>query len=265
MIAGVDQGGDGEAAASGLSREGDVRRGRAVVQEGLVGGQSVIDRRRVRVLGGEPVVDGDDRGAGPPADLRGQAGGWKASPSTYTPPWKYRTTWRGSTPSTVISAVGTPPSAAAVTVTPAGSGCADISSRSSRRCSLTSLPAGKADCRRIASRVSRCSVLTEDLPSVGGGPAAPPGGLAHVNPLLKFPAGRRATASLAARQVRRRHRIKVIRATGAPQNQSCTIVPEPCCCMCGGTAWLSNSMGAGRWPLNRSSIRARVRRVIRRS
>src|SRR5712691_4731656 len=92
---------------------------------------------------------------------------WKASPSTYTPPWKYRTTWRGSSPSIVISAVGTPPSAAAVTVTSAGSGCADVNSRSSRRCSLTSLPTGKADCRRTASRFSRCSVLTEDLPSVG--------------------------------------------------------------------------------------------------
>src|SRR5215204_5430510 len=90
-----------------------------------------------------------------------------ASPITYTPPWKYRTTWRGSIPSTVISAVGTPPSSAAVTVTSGGSGCADSSSRSSRRCSLTSLPGGKADCRRIASRVSRCSVLTEDLPSDG--------------------------------------------------------------------------------------------------
>src|SRR6266851_4310864 len=90
----------------------------------------------------------------------------KASPSTYTPPWKYRTTWRGSIPSTVISAVGTPPSAAAVTVTSAGSGCADVASRSSRRCSSTSLPTGKADCRRIASRVSRCSVLTDDLPLV---------------------------------------------------------------------------------------------------
>src|SRR4051794_36467675 len=89
----------------------------------------------------------------------------EASPMTYTPAWKYRTTWRGSIPSTVISAVGTPPSAAAVTVTSAGSGCADSNSRSSRRCSLTSLPTGKADCRRIASRVSRCSVLTEDLPS----------------------------------------------------------------------------------------------------
>src|SRR6266513_5791316 len=91
----------------------------------------------------------------------------KASPITYTPPWKYRTTWRGSIPSIVISAVGTAPSAAAVTVTPAGSGCADAYSRVSRRSSLTSLPAGKADCRRIASRFSRCSVLTEDLPSVG--------------------------------------------------------------------------------------------------
>src|ERR1022692_2538290 len=91
----------------------------------------------------------------------------EASPMTYTPPWKYRTTWRGSIPSTVISAVGTPPSAAAVTGISAGSGCADSSSRSSRRCSLTSLPAGKADCRRTASRVSRCAVLTKDLPSVG--------------------------------------------------------------------------------------------------
>src|SRR5437879_1418432 len=87
----------------------------------------------------------------------------KASDITYTPPWKYRTTWRSSIPSTVISAVGTPPSAFAVTVTSTGSGCADIASRSSRRCSLTSLPRGKADCRRTASRVSRCSVLMEVL------------------------------------------------------------------------------------------------------
>src|ERR1700730_4278484 len=111
---------------------------------------------------------------------------WKASPITYTPPWKYRTTWRGSIPSIVISAVGTPPSAAAVTVTSAGRGCVEASSGSSRRCSLTSLSNGKADCRRIASRFSRCSVLTEDLPSVGIRPAALAGGLAHVNPLLKI-------------------------------------------------------------------------------
>src|SRR5260221_14589008 len=111
---------------------------------------------------------------------------WKPSPITYPPPWKYRTTWRGSTPSMVIWAVGTPPSAAAVTVTSAGSGCADAYSRVSRRSSLTSLSNGKADCRRIASRFSRCSVLTEDLPSVGVGWAALPGGLAHVNPLLKI-------------------------------------------------------------------------------
>src|SRR5690349_15372264 len=90
----------------------------------------------------------------------------KASPITYTPPWKYRTTWRGSIPSIVISAVGTPPSAAAVTVTSAGSGCAETNSRSSRRCSSTLLSTGKADCRRIASRVSRCSLLTDCLPSL---------------------------------------------------------------------------------------------------
>ena len=75
MIAGVDQGGDGEPAAGGLSREGDVRRGGAVVQEGLIGRKSVVNRRRIRVLGGEPVVDGDDLGVRPPADLRGQVSG----------------------------------------------------------------------------------------------------------------------------------------------------------------------------------------------
>jgi hypothetical protein len=58
----------------------------------------------------------------------------------------------------------------------------------------------------------------EDLPSVGL-VWQRPGSLAHVNPLLKFPAGRRATASIAARQVRMRRLILVIRATGAPQNR----------------------------------------------
>ncbi len=80
MIAGVDQGGDGEPAAGGLSREGDVRRGCAVLQEGFVGGKSVVDRGRIRVLGGEPVVDGDDLGARPPADLRGQVSGEEGVP-----------------------------------------------------------------------------------------------------------------------------------------------------------------------------------------
>src|SRR5258708_2359042 len=45
---------------------------------------------------------------------------------------------------------------------------------------------GKADCRRIASRVSRCSVLTEDLPSVGLVWQRSIGSLAHVSPLLKI-------------------------------------------------------------------------------
>src|SRR5215204_1414371 len=115
-----------------------------------------------------------------------------ASPITYTPAWKYRTTWRGSIPSTVISAVGTPPSAASVTVTSAGSGCADSNSRSARRCSLTSLPTGYADCRRIAARFSRCSVLTDDLPSVALVLAALRARSPMSNPLRKFPAGGRA-------------------------------------------------------------------------
>ena len=80
MIAGVDQGGDGEPATRGLSRENDVRRGRAAVQEGLVGREGVVDRRRKRVLGGEPVVDGEDLGTSPPADLRGQVSGLEGIP-----------------------------------------------------------------------------------------------------------------------------------------------------------------------------------------
>jgi len=50
------------------------------VQEGFVGCQSIVDRCRIRVLGGEPVVDGDDLGTGPPADLRGQASGEEGVP-----------------------------------------------------------------------------------------------------------------------------------------------------------------------------------------
>ena len=43
MIAGVDQGGDGEPATGGLSRESDVRRGDAGLQEGFIGGKSVVN------------------------------------------------------------------------------------------------------------------------------------------------------------------------------------------------------------------------------
>jgi hypothetical protein len=73
VVAGIDQGGDGEAATGGLPGERDAGRVGAVLQ-GLVGGQGVLDRGRVRVLGGEPVVHRDDPGAGPPADLGSQAG-----------------------------------------------------------------------------------------------------------------------------------------------------------------------------------------------
>jgi len=90
MIAGIDQGRDGEAAARGLSREGDVRRGDTVVQEGFIGRQSIVNRCRIRVLGGEPVVDGDDLGVRPPADLRGQLSGEEGVPRS-------RTRRRGST------------------------------------------------------------------------------------------------------------------------------------------------------------------------
>jgi hypothetical protein len=66
--------GDGEAAAGGLPGESDAGRVGAVLQQGLVGGQRVVDRGRVGVLGGEPVVHRDDPGADPAADLGSQAG-----------------------------------------------------------------------------------------------------------------------------------------------------------------------------------------------
>jgi hypothetical protein len=80
VISGVDQGGDGEPAAGGLSREGDVRRSCAVVQEGFIGRKSVVNRCRIRVLRGEPVVDRDDLGVRPPADLRRKVSGEEGVP-----------------------------------------------------------------------------------------------------------------------------------------------------------------------------------------
>jgi hypothetical protein len=180
---------------------GLARRGRSA---GLGRGRQDDQRDRAK-RDEEQVGDGEWR-AHP---LRETAGNQRTDPQVRRRSPTCR--WRASIPSTVISAVATPPRAAAVTVTSAGSGCAESSSRSNRRCSLTSLPAGKADCRRIASRVSRCSMLTDDLPSVGW--VWQRFGLAsHVNPLLKLRAGAPATTTVAARQVRRRHRITVIRA-----------------------------------------------------
>ncbi len=50
------------------------------MQQGFVGCKSVVNRRRIRVLGGEPVVDGDDPGARPPTNLRGQASSLEGVP-----------------------------------------------------------------------------------------------------------------------------------------------------------------------------------------
>jgi len=68
----------------------------------------------------------------------------------------------------------------------------------------------------------------------------------------EIPAGRWATARLAARQVRRRHWITVIRPTGAPQNRSTTDRRE--CAGCGPLLpppWIA---------LRRAPVRARLGR-----
>jgi hypothetical protein len=104
-----------------------------------------------------------------------------------------------------------------------GCGHGHAGGRRLRRCQLPEQPPLLADVAAGGEgglpqeSVEVLSLLTEDLPSVGW--AALPGGLAHVNPLLKFPGGR-ATTRLAARQVRRRHRITVIRATDLGHRRS---------------------------------------------
>src|SRR5260221_10437804 len=80
MIASVDQRGDREAAASRLSREDDVRSVDATLQKGLVRRKRVVNGCRIRVLGGESVVDGDDPRAHSPTDLRGQVSGEEGVP-----------------------------------------------------------------------------------------------------------------------------------------------------------------------------------------
>jgi hypothetical protein len=50
------------------------------VQEGFIGRKRVVNRCRIRVLRGEPVVDGDDLGVRAPTDLRGQVGGQEGVP-----------------------------------------------------------------------------------------------------------------------------------------------------------------------------------------
>ena len=88
MIAGVDQGGDGESAACGLAREGDVRRDDAVLQEGLIGRKCIVNRCRIRVLGGEPVVEEMTLACVRRPTCEASSAARNASPITYTPPWK---------------------------------------------------------------------------------------------------------------------------------------------------------------------------------
>src|SRR5260370_35421322 len=84
---------------------------------------------------------------------------WKASPSTYTPPWKYRTTWRGSIPSIVISAVGTPPSAAAVTGTSGARAGPQNNHPASPPRPLGTMLTGEADLRTDVSSFVALSVV----------------------------------------------------------------------------------------------------------
>ena len=152
---------------------------------------------------GRPARPGQRRGRRPPSRTRrrGSTGQWRAS-----------------IPSTVISAVGTPPNAAAVTDTSAGSGCADSNSRSCRRCSLTSPSAGRLTAAGLlrASLAVPCSLRISLRLEFSG---STPGGLAHVIAANSLPGGEPLPGlPWAGRE--ERHRIMVIRATGPPQNRS---------------------------------------------
>jgi len=186
VIAGVDQGGDGEPAAGGLSREGDVRWGGAAVQEGLVGGQRVVDRCRVGVLGGEPVVDGDDLGAGPPADLRGQAGGLEGVPDHVHAAVEVQDNVAGF--DSVDGDLGGWDAAQC------GCGHGHAGGQWLRRGKLREQPPLLADVavEREGGLSQDCFEVLSLFGAHGGSPfgwnspGSTPGGLAHVNPLLKI-------------------------------------------------------------------------------
>jgi hypothetical protein len=199
VIAGVDQGGDGEAAASGLSCEGDVRWGGAVAQEGFVGGKSVVDRGRIRVLRGEPVVDGNDLGTCPSADLRGQASGLGGASQYVHAPMEVQDNMARYGP--VDRDLGGRDAAQC------GRGHGDVSGQRLRR-----------------GQVAEQSPLLIDI-NVGGEGGLPQDRF-EVLLLLGAHGGSPsveagwAITRLAAKQVRRHHRITVIRAARTRHNRS---------------------------------------------
>jgi hypothetical protein len=131
-----------------------------VFRRASIGRKSVVDRRRIRVLGGEPVVDGDDLGVRPPADLRGQVGGEEGVPHhVHAAVEVENDVARFDSVDRDLGGWDAAQSAA-VTVTSAGSGCADTASF---RVSV----ARRRRCRRGTPTVAgshrrslRCSVLT---------------------------------------------------------------------------------------------------------
>jgi len=100
--------------------------------------------------------------------LRGQVGAEKRPPSRRRRPWKYRTTWRPVDSVDRDLGLGTPPSAAAVTVTSRAAAAPTDNARSCRPLLVAPLSAGKG---RLPAGWHRGSSLfrrsREDVPSVG--------------------------------------------------------------------------------------------------
>ena len=159
--------------------------GGAAFQEGLVGGQRVVDRCRVRVLGGEPVVDGDDLGAGPPADLRGQAGGLEGV--------AYHVHAAVEVQDNVAGFDSVDGDLGGWDAAQRGGGHGHAGGQRLRRGKLREQPPLLADvaAEREGGLSQDCVEVLSLFDAHGGSPfgwnppGSTPGGLAHVNPLLK--------------------------------------------------------------------------------
>jgi hypothetical protein len=72
---GREQGGHRQPASRRLAREHDATRVHALPEQSLIGRASVVDRGRIRVFGGEPVVESDGPDARTPDEVTHQRDG----------------------------------------------------------------------------------------------------------------------------------------------------------------------------------------------
>ena len=211
MITGVARGGHGEASA----QQNPTRRRYLTARRPLAGGRHRRrERHRRRITHPDARERAGNKGRSPSACV---PPGRSARPSEatgrrpqgpYTPPWKYKTTWSGSTPSMAIRQPGTPPSRPGSTSRPRR--------RWPRRCPLLQQPPLLTDVAVNGDQgppqgykdSPTLPQSTEDLPSVVAGQEAHQV-VRQVSACSSCWA--RASTRLVAGGVSRRHWITVIR------------------------------------------------------